>query len=1290
VWLSEKDEPMSPNRLPDTIPDTTPLYRLIARVRALLRSTWVLTGLGLTVGLLLGTLVAVTVTDLVVPLLPALRLTGLLLIATPAAWAFLVGVVRPLCRRLGPTQVARRIETHLPGIHNRLVSSIDLAEGKEEKTTSLAFYRRLLSEALQRIQGFRTRSVVDFQSLRRAGAFSFGSILAFVAALLLFSDRMPRAMARIFQPFADLPPKTGVDYTVEPGTAKVLRGDDIPFTVNVEKGNPRNMRLELRNENAPAFRISLPFSDKSADAAPDTLWYELQKQKDGKWQVVLNSSAIGTGFENSFRYRVHGGGTWSPEYQIQIVERPKITDLHTLLHFPQYMGINEPRVGLPQTAEVTGPEGSNVEVVVRVEGNVTEGEIQHLELRKHDIPVKEQKERTWFEDKVPAGAAADGRWVWDPKTHQQPTHTEPPAVGTHSHWFQNASVGFQIQPGEDLFAYVYIVPEHPPETIMLKWHDGSNWEHRAYWGLDMIKEGKADSASRRRVGPMPAAGEWVRLSVPAELLELDGKVIRGMSFTLSGGQCFWGRSGAVQVVDQVLQPYATFAMHASGDDEWSGTFPLKGTGLYRVELRNELGHANKTMKEAKFIAIADNPPQIVLERPGTDVVLSTPGKLPLQIAAYDDFGLADVILMVQRGDQGAWERRVVKQYRKPQRSDNILTSLDLVAMELKVGDFLRYRAEARDRKGQYAKTQDYVVRIAVDQNAADQQLAAFDKSQDPFRKKLVDLIGEQTKIRDTVEKVAAKNSTLNEKVKAAVAEAKAKAAETAKDNPAQAQADAAPPKLDPDSEKALQELRKELAELAKHEAQNVQLGKQIADDLARTVDQAKKLQMLPREIAKQLDELQKQFQQLGIQPLEALANRMDKGSDAKNAPPDLKQLNKESDRVLEDLKAMQERMKALDEAQRQLKDNPDEAIAKLQRDMAEEKGGLTARDLQDLKDFIAALRKDLKNQEGKQENLMDVTLQAPEEKLSDVEKQQGRLDKGSEELLNEAKDLLKADKAKRMKNKRKPDFPDEPYAAEGEEKKVRPMEEDPDDPDAKKDKDKADAKGDKADAKDKKDDKDDEDEDQFMPALGGKEQVDPRFANKMRPVDKKGQKGDKSARRDNLERHQGQQMQNLDRAQRSLASDEQSLAEMLDQLRQNMRNQSAQQGQPHQGQPHDGPQSLSQKLAEMMQSPAMQQAMAMAQRMRGMRQGMQAKGKIPQNPQATNAPIGNLQGSSPADAALEGELGKLDLNTRAALLRMQPQLREELLQSMREEGPEGYRKFIQDYFKRLTEVKPTK
>ena len=43
------------------------------------------------------------------------------------------------------------------------------------------------------------------------------AIAAFAVTLFLFSDRMPTAMARVFAPFADIPPASGVVYTVQPG-----------------------------------------------------------------------------------------------------------------------------------------------------------------------------------------------------------------------------------------------------------------------------------------------------------------------------------------------------------------------------------------------------------------------------------------------------------------------------------------------------------------------------------------------------------------------------------------------------------------------------------------------------------------------------------------------------------------------------------------------------------------------------------------------------------------------------------------------------------------------------------------------------------------------------------------------------------------------------------------------------------------------------------------------------------------------------------------------------------------
>ena len=47
---------------------------------------------------------------------------------------------------------------------------------------------------------------------------------------------------------------------------------------------------------------------------------------------------------------------------------------------------------------------------------------------------------------------------------------------------------------------------------------------------------------------------------------------------------------------------------------------------------------------------------------------------------------------------------------------------------------------------------------------------------------------------------------------------------------------------------------------------------------------------------------------------------------------------------------------------------------------------------------------------------------------------------------------------------------------------------------------------------------------------------------------------------------------------------------------------------------------------------------------------------------------------------------RIDLPARTVILKMQPRVREQLLQAMRDEGPEGYQPFIRQYFRRLAEA----
>jgi hypothetical protein len=595
--------------------------------------------------------------------------------------------------------------------------------------------------------------------------------------------------------------------------------------------------------------------------------------------------------------------------------------------------------------------------------------------------------------------------------------------------------------------------------------------------------------------------------------------------------------------------------------------------------------------------------------------------------------------------------------------------------------------EARDRNphNKPARTQEFAIRISADKSGADKQLADFEKSQDTFREKLVKLIADQAKVREAVEKLNVKYAPLGDKIKAAQAKAQPPAGSPQANDPARPQV----PELDPETAKQLQALRQELAELAKQEDQNTQLGQQIGAEMKNAAEQAGKLPLMPSQVADQLDALAKLFQQAAVRPLQDLAGRMNKGKDPKEAAPDMKAMQNLSDRLQKELEALQARLKAVGEAEKDMHADAGKALDKLRAEMLRQDAKLSERDLAALKDFIAQLRKELQNLKGNQQELMDLNQSAKDLLRPELEKEQSKLEKRAERPLRDTRDLQSSAKMKKMR--RRPKVPNAPYDPETEDRMVPPKEEDTDDPDEARPKAKHAKKSDKKADKDKKDD--DEEEPLYMPALGGpKPKLDPRFANKRRPVDKKGRKdkdGSESMDREELANRQAGEMKELSEADESLGSDEKSLEGLMDRLRQAADAQRSRSGK--QGQPKDSEGQSNPDLGQLLGSRELQQALQMAAKTGQLGQrGQRSQGQTQGTPASQQATTGNLSGRSTATPQGEADLDKLDLPTRTLILKMQPKLREELLQGMREEGPEGYRKFIQDYFKRLSKEKSPK
>jgi hypothetical protein len=200
----------------------------------------------------------------------------------------------------------------------------------------------------------------------------------------------------------------------------------------------------------------------------------------------------------------------------------------------------------------------------------------------------------WVEDSVPSSAITaveNDSWFW---TNSGPSsfsglssHRSNDYPAMHQHYFFGGQTPLTINPNDLLVAYVYLNPASKPSEIMLQWNDGT-WDHRAYWGANLIDFGTDATVSRRHIDALPPAGQWVRLEVPASSVGLEGKTINGMAFTLYGGQATWDHAGKASApappgetvwVDDGLPAGSQSAVENNDEWNWVTVSPSPFSGL---------------------------------------------------------------------------------------------------------------------------------------------------------------------------------------------------------------------------------------------------------------------------------------------------------------------------------------------------------------------------------------------------------------------------------------------------------------------------------------------------------------------------------------------------------------------------------------------------------------------------------------------------------------------------------------------------------------------------------------
>ncbi|HEU5116084.1 MAG TPA: DUF1553 domain-containing protein, partial [Isosphaeraceae bacterium] len=187
----------------------------------------------------------------------------------------------------------------------------------------------------------------------------------------------------------------------------------------------------------------------------------------------------------------------------------------------------------------------------------------------------------WFDDAIPSGSK--------PSTPDGPAELvgppdAPVLSGSASfrqtfeaqgqRYFTDAPNPLVLGEGDSFFVSVFLDPVNPPKEIMLQWHIGGQWMHRAFWGENLIEYGKDKSTERRSMGPLPKTGEWVRLDVDVAKLGLKpGTKVDGWAFTQHGGTVYFDQAGLHTWTPQPGQTFETLAAWIAAQRA------IKGEGL---------------------------------------------------------------------------------------------------------------------------------------------------------------------------------------------------------------------------------------------------------------------------------------------------------------------------------------------------------------------------------------------------------------------------------------------------------------------------------------------------------------------------------------------------------------------------------------------------------------------------------------------------------------------------------------------------------------------------------------
>ena len=274
----------------------------------------------------------------------------IVLLIVACIWVLIIPLYSILFRKRIPEddELALRVGERYTEVKDRLADALQVYRNRDDHPGSSSSLAILSLEKIH-----REIKVLDF---RRASPFSstvhslkFLGLCAIVCSVIVFAWKgsMLEAVQRLQKPHISFSVPAPFRMIVQPGDVRIVQGEEVNLSVEILGRAPATITLHIEEDGGTGSERNLEFP------------------------FVHRIASVRTGFS----YFAQAEQVLSPEYTVQVMERPVVRILQVKLHPPAYRRSGV-RIMEPNAGDVEALKGSRVSVSIQSSKPLSRGTIR--------------------------------------------------------------------------------------------------------------------------------------------------------------------------------------------------------------------------------------------------------------------------------------------------------------------------------------------------------------------------------------------------------------------------------------------------------------------------------------------------------------------------------------------------------------------------------------------------------------------------------------------------------------------------------------------------------------------------------------------------------------------------------------------------------------------------------------------------------------------------------------------------------------------------------------------------